>query len=111
MREIDVKVLTDAVRDMCININHELSADMRTAFDNAESEETSPLGARILGQLQEILAVKPDRTVLHNGRRLLKHAQNGSCDGGLASALQADQHHHAGALAGDRKSTRLNSSH
>lgn len=51
MREIDVKQLTEAVRDMCISINHQLSPDMQAAYEHAYENETNPLGQKILGQL------------------------------------------------------------
>ncbi|MBQ7446791.1 MAG: fumarate hydratase [Eubacterium sp.] len=57
MREIDVQQITEAVRDMCIRINHELSDDMKQALNGAEASEKSPLGKKILGQLQENLKI------------------------------------------------------
>ena len=57
MREIDVQQITEAVRDMCIKINHELSDDMKQALNGAEASEKSPLGKKILGQLQENLKI------------------------------------------------------
>ena len=57
MREIDVQQITEAVRDMCIKINHELSDDMKQALNGAEASEKSPLGKKILGQLQENLQI------------------------------------------------------
>ena len=57
MRELEVSKITEAVRDMCIKINHELSDDMKQALDGAEASEKSPLGKKILGQLQENLQI------------------------------------------------------
>ncbi len=57
MREIDVKEVTKAVRQLCIDANHKLSPDMERALDNARSNEESPLGKEILGQLQENLEI------------------------------------------------------
>ena len=57
MRELEVNKITEAVRDMCIRINHELSDDMKQALNGAEASEESPLGKKILGQLQENLQI------------------------------------------------------
>ncbi len=57
MRELEVNKITEAVRDMCIKINHELSDDMKQALNGAEASEESPLGKKILGQLQENLQI------------------------------------------------------
>ena len=57
MRELEVSKITEAVRDMCIRINHELSDDMKQALNGAEASEKSPLGKKILGQLQENLQI------------------------------------------------------
>ncbi|MBR5337634.1 MAG: fumarate hydratase [Lachnospiraceae bacterium] len=62
MRELDAKEITDNIKEMCIEANLTLSEDMRDAIDKAERDETSPLGKRVLGQLQENLKVaKEDR--------------------------------------------------
>ncbi|MBQ2307512.1 MAG: fumarate hydratase [Clostridia bacterium] len=51
MRNIDVARVTDAVREMCIEVNHKLSSDMAGKFAEAQKREESPLGKQILGQL------------------------------------------------------------
>lgn len=53
MRELDVKEITSALREMAISINHQLSPDMCELLNNADSKEESPLGKQILGQLKE----------------------------------------------------------
>lgn len=53
MREINVAELTEAVKGMCISINHQLSSDMQQAYSLAYESETDPLGKKILGQLIE----------------------------------------------------------
>lgn len=63
MREIDVQQITEAVRGMCIRINHELSDDMKQALLNAKETEQSPLGKKILGQLQENLQIAGDEMI------------------------------------------------
>lgn len=57
MREVDVKVLTENVKEMCIEANHVLSADMCEALKNAREQEKAPLGRKILGQLQDNLDI------------------------------------------------------
>ena len=62
MREIEVQKLTDNIRDMCIEAVHELSQDMLDVFQSACESEKSPLGKKILEQLQENLKIaKEDR--------------------------------------------------
>lgn len=62
MRELDVKEITKAVRDLCIDANHELSEDMVKALSSAKDKEESPLGKQIFDQLSENLDIaKKDR--------------------------------------------------
>lgn len=49
--------VTEAVREMCINANYFLSADMKEKLDRAVAKEKSPLGKQILCQLQENLQI------------------------------------------------------
>ena len=44
MREIDVSKITDALCEMCMSINYELSDDMKKALKEAQQKETAPLG-------------------------------------------------------------------
>ena len=53
MREIAVEDITG----MCIQANHYLSDDMDKVLKNATKEEASPLGKKILEQLQENLTI------------------------------------------------------
>lgn len=57
MREIDVRTVTDNIKEMCIEANHYLSSDMKTALDLATCQEKSALGKQILNQLQENLDI------------------------------------------------------
>lgn len=57
MREVQVSNVTDAIRDMCISVNHFLAPDMERALKNAGESEKSPLGRQILGQLEENLKI------------------------------------------------------
>lgn len=53
MRSLSVGKVTESVKEMCIEANHFLSADMAEAMDKAVDAEASPLGKQILKQLQE----------------------------------------------------------
>ena len=57
MRSVDVARVTDAVREMCIEVNHKLSPDMARKFPEAREREESPLGRQILGQLIENMEI------------------------------------------------------
>lgn len=57
MRTIAVDMITDNIKEMCIEANHFLSEDMRQAMDDAVRTERSPLGCQILKQLQENLQI------------------------------------------------------
>lgn len=57
MRTIHVDVITENIKEMCIEANHFLADDMKHALDNAFASEESPLGKQILGQLQENLQI------------------------------------------------------
>lgn len=57
MRDINTQVIVQNVKEMCIEANHFLSPDMKKVFEKAASEESSPLGRQILGQLEENLEI------------------------------------------------------
>lgn len=57
IRTVDVKQITENIKEMCIEANHYLSADMDAAMKRAHEEEKAPLGKQILGQLQENLQI------------------------------------------------------
>lgn len=57
MREINVNDVTSLIKEMCIEVNHELSSDMKTALENAAANETSELGTQILEQLKKNLQI------------------------------------------------------
>lgn len=57
MRAIQVNEITRNIKEMCIEANHFLSADMEKAMKNAVQCEESPLGRQILEQLQENLRI------------------------------------------------------
>lgn len=57
MKTINVAKITDAVKEMCIEVNHKLSPDMCSAFSKASASEESPLGKQIIGQLIENMEI------------------------------------------------------
>ena len=57
MREINVKIISDNLKDMCIEATHFLSDDMKDCLYLAEKNEESPLGKQILLQLEENLDI------------------------------------------------------
>ena len=63
MREIDSKIITETLSEMCIEANHYLTPDMEKALDNAEKNEISPLGKQVLGQLKENLRIAGSDTI------------------------------------------------
>ena len=62
MREIKASEIAVAVRDMCIQANYTLSADMKK-FEESAEKETSPLGKQIFGQLQENLKIAEEEQI------------------------------------------------
>ena len=57
MREINVSTITENIKEMCIQVNYELSEDMKCVFEKAKASEASPLGKKILGQLQKNMEI------------------------------------------------------
>lgn len=57
MRELNSKIITDNIKEMCIEANLTLSKDMCEAINSASKEEESPQGKRVLGQLIENLRI------------------------------------------------------
>lgn len=57
MRSVHVSEITKNIKEMCIEANHFLSKDMSIAMTNAVQTEQSPLGKKILNQLQENLQI------------------------------------------------------
>jgi len=53
MREIDVKIITEKVAQLCIEANTDLGDDVLQALDRAIEQEESPLGLAILKELKE----------------------------------------------------------
>lgn len=57
MREVNVSIITDNIKEMCIEANHFLTDDMKNVFENAVKNEESALGKQVLGQLKENLKI------------------------------------------------------
>ena len=57
IREISTEIITDNVKEMCIEANHFLSPDMDKKLKDAAETEKSELGKKILNQLQENLQI------------------------------------------------------
>ena len=48
MREVNVSIITDNIKEMCIEANHFLTDDMKNVFENAVKNEESALGKQVL---------------------------------------------------------------
>lgn len=57
MREVNVSIITDNIKEMCIEANHFLTDAMKNVFENAVKNEESALGKQVLGQLEENLKI------------------------------------------------------
>ncbi|MGQ9645698.1 MAG: fumarate hydratase [Thermodesulfobacteriota bacterium] len=63
MRDINVKLITKQVRDLCMEANTDLGEDVLQAFDRAIEEEESLLGIEILKQLKENARIAKEEKV------------------------------------------------
>ncbi len=63
MREIDVKLITEKVKDLCMRANTDLGEDVLQAFDRAIAGEESPLGVEILRELKENARIAKEENV------------------------------------------------
>jgi fumarate hydratase subunit alpha len=63
MREIDVKLMTEKVRDLCVKANTDLGEDVLQAFDRAMEREESSLGIEILKELKENARIAKEESV------------------------------------------------
>ena len=61
MKKIHVSEITRNIKEMCIEANYYLSADMKSVLQKAVQEEESPLGGQILTQLQENLKIAGEK--------------------------------------------------
>ena len=63
MREINVGLITEKVRDLCMKANTDLGEDVLQAFDQAMEKEESPLGMEILKELKENARIAKEENV------------------------------------------------
>lgn len=63
MRDISVNEITEVIKDMCIEINHFISPDMKKALYDSEEKEKSKLGKLILNQLKENLNIAENEMI------------------------------------------------
>lgn len=63
MKELDVQKLTETIAEMCIDINHDLSDDMKSALDKAKHTEASPIGQKVLDQLEKNLTIAKEKMI------------------------------------------------
>ena len=57
VREVDVALITDAVREMCIEANYDLPDDVCEALQRGARNEQSPAGKAVFAQLTENAAI------------------------------------------------------
>ena len=63
MRTINTELITQQVKEMCMDVNIHLSKDVKCAIKEAEKKEESPLGKQILGQLEENMEIASDTRI------------------------------------------------
>lgn len=63
MRTIHTEEIISNIREMCIEANHMLTRDMQKALECAVTEEKSPIGQKVLGQLQDNLRIAQEDTI------------------------------------------------
>jgi len=57
VRNVQVDIVTENIKEMCIEANYYLSEDMKKVFNQAVQDEKSLLGRQILNQLKENLDI------------------------------------------------------
>lgn len=57
VRNVNTRMLTENIKEMCIQANHYLAPDMEKAMRSAYEKESKPLAKQILGQLLENLDI------------------------------------------------------
>ena len=62
MRIIHTEEIISNIREMCIEANHMLTPDMQKALECAVADEKSPIGQKVLGQLQDNLQIAQEDT-------------------------------------------------
>ena len=57
VRDVNTRLLTENIKEMCMEANHYLAPDMEKAMREAYEKESKPLAKQILGQLLENLDI------------------------------------------------------
>lgn len=63
MREVDVGIITEKVKTLCMEANFDLGQDVLNAFKGAKAKEESPTAIEILGQLEENASIAREERV------------------------------------------------
>jgi fumarate hydratase subunit alpha len=63
VREVDVGIITEKVKTLCMEANFDLGTDVLDAFKKAKTEEESPTAREILGQLEENASIAREERV------------------------------------------------
>ena len=63
MRTIHTGEIISNIRQMCIEANHMLTPDMQKALECAVTDEKSPIGQKVLGQIQDNLQIAQEDTI------------------------------------------------
>lgn len=63
MRTIQTEEIISNIKEMCIEANHVLTPDMQQTLRNAVDTEVSPIGKKVLGQLQDNLHIAQEDTI------------------------------------------------
>lgn len=63
MRTIHTEEIISNIRQMCIEANHMLTPDMQKALECAVTDEKSPIGQKVLGQIQDNLQIAQEDTI------------------------------------------------
>lgn len=62
-RDIPVSILKDHISQMCIQMNYELSEDMKAAMEHAYHSETTELGKHVMSDLMENLKIAKEQCI------------------------------------------------
>lgn len=54
MRELDVKVITENIKEMCIEATHFLTEDMKNVLDDSVTKKNHPLENRFYSSYRKI---------------------------------------------------------
>ncbi len=63
IRTVSSEIITNTIKEMCIEANHFLSKDMDEALKKAVSSEKSEIGKKILNQLQDNLKIAGEEMI------------------------------------------------